>query len=142
MTEEISEQRQSRLNKLARLEEMGYNPYPYRFRPDSYAKDLQDKYKDLANGEHTEDIVTVAGRAMAVRNEGETEVSLVNTPSEGRQRAVANALGIKIPQSDGVPAQIKVAPETEYKNIILAEVPVKLVSKTVLNRTACCVPLP
>ena len=25
MTEEISEQRQSRLNKLARLEEMGYN---------------------------------------------------------------------------------------------------------------------
>ena len=70
MTEEISEQRQSRLNKLARLEEMGYNPYPYRFRPDSYAKDLQDKYKDLANGEHTEDIVTVAGRAMAVRNDG------------------------------------------------------------------------
>ena len=70
MTEEISEQRQSRLNKLARLEEMGYNPYPYRFRPDSYAKDLQDKYKDLANGEHTEDVVTVAGRAMAVRNDG------------------------------------------------------------------------
>ena len=70
MTEEISEQRQSRLNKLARLEEMGYNPYPYSFKPDSYAKDLQEKYKDLANGEHTEDRVTVAGRAMAVRNDG------------------------------------------------------------------------
>ncbi len=70
MTEEISEQRQSRLNKLARLEEMGYNPYPYRFRPDSYAQNLQEKYKDLPAGEHTEDRVTVAGRAMAVRNDG------------------------------------------------------------------------
>ena len=70
MAEEISEQRQSRLNKLARLEEMGYNPYPYRFKPDSYAKPLQDKYKDLPSGENTEDRVTVAGRAMAVRNDG------------------------------------------------------------------------
>ena len=70
MAEEISEQRQSRLNKLARLEEMGYNPYPYNFKPNSYAKDLQEKYKDLPNGEHTEDRVVVAGRAMAVRNDG------------------------------------------------------------------------
>ena len=70
MVEEVSEQRQSRLNKLARLEEMGYNPYPYRFVPDSWAKPLQEKYKDLANGEHTEDRVTVAGRAMAIRNDG------------------------------------------------------------------------
>ena len=70
MAEEISEQRQSRINKLERLNEMGYNPYPYNFKPDSYAKDLQDKYKDLPAGEHTEDRVTVAGRAMAVRNDG------------------------------------------------------------------------
>lgn len=70
MTEEISEQRQSRLNKLAKLEEMGYNPYPYRFEPDSFAKPLQEKYKELPAGENTEDRVTVAGRAMAVRNDG------------------------------------------------------------------------
>ena len=31
---------------------------------------MQEKYKDLANGENTEDRVTVAGRAMAVRNDG------------------------------------------------------------------------
>ena len=61
MTEEISEQRQSRLNKLAKLEEMGYNPYPYRFKPDSFAKPLQEKYKELPAGENTEDRVTVAG---------------------------------------------------------------------------------
>lgn len=54
MTEEISEQRQSRLNKLAKLEEMGYNPYPYRFKPDSFAKPLQEKYKELPAGENTE----------------------------------------------------------------------------------------
>ena len=70
MAEEISEQRQSRINKLQRLEEMGYNPYPYTFKPNAFAKDLQEKYKDLAAGEHTEDTVTVAGRAMAVRNDG------------------------------------------------------------------------
>lgn len=46
MTEEISEQRQSRLNKLAKLEEMGYNPYPYRFKPDSFAKPLQENTRN------------------------------------------------------------------------------------------------
>lgn len=70
MAEEISEQRQSRLNKLERLEQMGYNPYPYSFKPNALAKDLQEKYKDLPAGEHTEDRYTLAGRAMAVRNDG------------------------------------------------------------------------
>ena len=70
MTEEISIHRQGRLKKLNDMQEMGYNPYPYSFKPNAYAADLQEKYKDLANGEHTEDRVIVAGRAMAVRNDG------------------------------------------------------------------------
>ena len=70
MTEEISVHRQGRLNKLNALLEMGYNPYPYKFQPTAFAKDLQEKYKDLENGAHTEDRVTIAGRAMAVRNDG------------------------------------------------------------------------
>ena len=70
MTEEISIHRQGRLKKLNDMLEMGYNPYPYSFKPTAYASDLQEKYKDLANGEHTEDRVIVAGRAMAVRNDG------------------------------------------------------------------------
>ncbi len=70
MIEEVSEQRQSRLNKLAKLEEIGYNPYPYRFVPDNFAKPLQEKYAHLENGENTSDYVTIAGRAMAVRNDG------------------------------------------------------------------------
>lgn len=69
MTEE-NEYYRARLNKLNKLLEVGYNPYPYRFVPNAYAQDLQSKYKDLEPGTDTEDKVIVAGRAMAVRNSG------------------------------------------------------------------------
>ena len=70
MTTETNIHRESRLAKLHTLQEQGYNPYPYRFCPDSYAADLQEKYKDLEAGAETQDEVIVAGRAMAVRNSG------------------------------------------------------------------------
>ena len=69
MSEE-NEYYQARLNKLNKLLEVGYNPYPYLFKPDSFAADLQEKYKDLEAGSETEDKVIIAGRAMAVRNSG------------------------------------------------------------------------
>ena len=62
--------RESRLAKLQALQERGYNPYPYCFKPNAFAADLQAKYAELPAGENTEDRVTVAGRAMAVRNSG------------------------------------------------------------------------
>ena len=70
MNTEVNVHRESRLNKLKALNEIGYNPYPYLFKPSSYANDLQEKYKDLESGVDTEDRVTIAGRAMAVRNSG------------------------------------------------------------------------
>lgn len=70
MSGESTIYRDSRLAKLKALEEKGYNPYPYRFQPNAFAADLQDKYKNLEAGTDTEDRVTVAGRAMAVRNSG------------------------------------------------------------------------
>ncbi len=70
MTEETNIHRDSRLAKLNNLLESGYNPYPYKFEPNAFAADLQEKYKDLEAGTDTEDRVTVAGRAMAVRNSG------------------------------------------------------------------------
>ena len=70
MTTETNIHRESRLVKLKNLQEKGYNPYPYCFKPDAYAADLQEKYKGLPAGTDTEDRVTVAGRAMAVRNSG------------------------------------------------------------------------
>jgi lysyl-tRNA synthetase class 2 len=70
MANETNIHRESRLNKLKALQEKGYNPYPYRFVPSAYAAELQEKYKDLEAGTDTEDRVTIAGRAMAVRNSG------------------------------------------------------------------------
>ena len=70
MTVESTLHRDSRLAKLHTLEERNYNPYPYRFKPNAYAADLQNKYKDLPASTDTEDRVTIAGRAMAVRNSG------------------------------------------------------------------------
>jgi len=62
--------RQARIQKLADLVDKGINPYPYSFNKDADAQDLQDKYKDLAIGEETEDFYSVAGRVMAMRNTG------------------------------------------------------------------------
>lgn len=70
MTTETNIHRDSRLAKLKTLQETGYNPYPYIFMPNAFAADLQEKYKDIEAGTETTDVVTVAGRAMAVRNSG------------------------------------------------------------------------
>jgi len=70
MANETNIHRESRLAKLRTLQEKGYNPYPYRFVPNTYAAELHEKYKDLPDGTDTEDRVTIAGRAMAVRNSG------------------------------------------------------------------------
>ena len=50
MTAESTLHRDSRLAKLNNLQEQGYNPYPYVFKPTAYAADLQEKYKDLEKG--------------------------------------------------------------------------------------------
>ena len=62
--------RQGRIQKLNDLTDKGINPYPYSFNKDANAQDLQDKYKDLAIGEETEDCYSIAGRIMAMRNTG------------------------------------------------------------------------
>lgn len=70
MTTETNIHRDSRIAKLKILQEKGYNPYPYRFKPNAQAADLQEKYKNLEAGVDTEDRYTIAGRAMSVRNSG------------------------------------------------------------------------
>ena len=62
--------RQRRLQKLAELVDKGINPYPYSYKKDITAAELQAKYKDLPAGEETEDFYSVAGRVMAIRNSG------------------------------------------------------------------------
>ena len=60
---------QERLRKLTELKALGINPYPYNFKRELYSKDLQAKYANLANGEHTNDSVVVAGRVHNQRND-------------------------------------------------------------------------
>jgi len=62
--------RQTRIQKLTDLADKGVNPYPYTFAKDINASDLQEKYKDLEAGVETEDVYSVAGRVMAIRNTG------------------------------------------------------------------------
>src|SRR5574344_319895 len=76
MTQEIlqhdsdSSIRQQRMQKLSDLADKGINPYPYSYKKDIQAAQLQEKYKDLAAGEETEDSYSVAGRVMVIRNSG------------------------------------------------------------------------
>lgn len=62
--------RNTRIQKLTELADKGINPYPYAYDKNASAKMLQEKYKDLAAGEETNDEYFVAGRIMAMRNTG------------------------------------------------------------------------
>ena len=66
----IAQIRQIRIQKLADLADKGINPYPYKFEKTASAAELQEKYKDLEAGIETEDVYSVAGRVMAIRNTG------------------------------------------------------------------------
>jgi lysyl-tRNA synthetase class 2 len=56
--------------KREALIEAGENPYGERFDYTHHAADLEGLYQGLENGEMTEDQVRVAGRIMAIRNQG------------------------------------------------------------------------
>ena len=62
--------REAREQKLAGLKARGLEPYPHKFDRSHQAQALQDKYAALENGVETEDMVAVAGRIMAMRNNG------------------------------------------------------------------------
>jgi lysyl-tRNA synthetase, class II len=62
--------RQIRINKLDQVKNMGLNPYPSSFKRDCKLLDLVNKYSYLNSGEETQDIFTVAGRIMSIRNDG------------------------------------------------------------------------
>ncbi len=62
--------REAREQKLAELRRRGLEPYPHKFDRSHKAQELQDKYESLENGVETEDAVAVAGRIMAIRNNG------------------------------------------------------------------------
>jgi lysyl-tRNA synthetase class 2 len=59
-----------REHKLEALRVAGIQPYVNGFAPDAHAADLAEKYADLEPGTDTEDRVIVAGRLVAIRDQG------------------------------------------------------------------------
>ncbi|OGI03380.1 MAG: lysine--tRNA ligase [Candidatus Melainabacteria bacterium GWF2_37_15] len=62
--------RNTRIQKLNDLIDNGVNPYPYTFNRTACAADLHEKYKDLPPGGEDSKLFNVAGRIMAMRNNG------------------------------------------------------------------------
>ncbi len=63
----MSELRDTRLEKAKALKNLGQGPYGLNFRPTDSAVILQEKYKDLPNGEEKKDEVSIAGRVTSRR---------------------------------------------------------------------------
>ena len=59
-----------RRNKRQALIDAGENPYGGRFEYTDHTADLERRYAELEDGETTEDVVSVAGRVMAIRRQG------------------------------------------------------------------------
>ncbi len=62
--------RNNRVQKLNDLIDNGINPYPYTFNRTACAAELQEQYKDLPPGEEDAKTFNIAGRIMAMRNNG------------------------------------------------------------------------
>lgn len=63
--DEMNELLQVRRNKLAQLRELGVNPYPYSYDRTHSSQEIKDNFEELENKP-----VAVAGRLMAIRNQG------------------------------------------------------------------------
>lgn len=59
-----------RLAHISNLKEIGESPYPHKFNVTISLSDFIEKYQDLKEGEHHEDVVSVAGRVHAKRESG------------------------------------------------------------------------
>ncbi len=66
----MSTARDARLERLRKLNHMGVTAYPPRFAATANCQHLKQRYTNLVNGECTDDLVTVAGRIVAHRNNG------------------------------------------------------------------------
>lgn len=63
--EDLNEVRRVRREKLARLRELGVNPYPYRFERTNVCREIAD-----APNKYIGNVVALAGRVMALRGHG------------------------------------------------------------------------
>ena len=62
----LTDQEIARRDKMKKIQDMGLDAFGQRFERDAYAKDLQEKYKDVDHDafENMDDTATVVGRIM------------------------------------------------------------------------------
>lgn len=70
MSEELSELLKIRREKLDELKAKGINPFPYTYEATITAAEVLAKFKDVKEGEHSEEEVSLAGRLMTKRGHG------------------------------------------------------------------------
>ncbi|HIY79158.1 MAG TPA: lysine--tRNA ligase, partial [Candidatus Olsenella excrementavium] len=65
-----TDERSMRRARRQALIDAGVNPYPIASEVTAHAAELEERYASLADGEDTEDVVSVAGRIRALRKQG------------------------------------------------------------------------
>ncbi len=70
--EHISESKmiQDRLVKLKKIQDLGINPYPYKFNKTTSIHQIKEKHSAIAPQTETGEIASIAGRVMTVRDMG------------------------------------------------------------------------
>ena len=74
-----------RRNKRQALIDAGQSPYAVRFDVSDYCADLEARYSELEDGAETEDRVAVAGRIMAIRNQGKVAFVVIRDATADMQ---------------------------------------------------------
>jgi lysyl-tRNA synthetase class 2 len=65
-----SEYRKLRMAHVEQLKRKGESPYPHKFHVTTSLTEFIEKYHDVGDGQHHEDVVAVAGRVHAIRESG------------------------------------------------------------------------
>ena len=66
----LNDERAMRRSRRRAMIDAGKEPYAHKYDLDAHNLELEDKYADLEPGESTEDVVRIAGRIVAIRNQG------------------------------------------------------------------------
>ncbi len=100
--ENLSELRETRLDKAKALKDLGQGPYSLRFEPTHRATQLQSDHADLPNGEERPLVVSVAGRVMTRRVMGKlaffTLADETGTIQLYLEKAVLDSFGFQDPE--------------------------------------------
>jgi lysyl-tRNA synthetase class 2 len=67
---ETNQFRAARLTKLKAVYDLNIDPYPSGFKKEHEISDLLSRYSFLEEGQETQDVVTIAGRILSIRNSG------------------------------------------------------------------------